>query len=173
MVVDGKELRPIPGWEDLYWISRDGNVYGLKHQEWLKPYPVGYDRKYLGVKLFRNSIGYSYRLHKLVAQVWVNNPNGYDTINHKDLNTKNNSADNLEWVTFEQNNNYLDANKRRSEALKGKPRGIPVKCVETGQVWESIRACAIDTGFNYYNLKSCVKGHHDTVHGLHFVKDED
>lgn len=33
MVVDGKELRPIPGWQDLYWISKDGEVYGLKRQE--------------------------------------------------------------------------------------------------------------------------------------------
>ncbi len=173
MVVDGKELRPIPGWEDLYWISRDGNVYGLKRQEWLKPFTVGANRQYLGVKLFRNSIGYSYRLHRLVAEVWLDKPIGCDSINHKDQDPKNNAADNLEWTTVKENNNYKDANKRRSEALKGKPRGIQVKCLETGQVWESIRACAIDTGYSYTNLKSCVKGYHDTVRGLHFVKDED
>lgn len=97
MIVDGKELRPIPGWQDLYWISKDGEVYGLKRQEWLTPYPVGADRRYLGVKLFRNSVGYSYRLHRLVGEVWLSNPEGYEAINHKDGNTKNNSVDNLEY----------------------------------------------------------------------------
>jgi len=96
MIVDGKELRPIPGWDDLYWISKEGDVYGLKRKEWLKPYPVGANRQYLGVKLFRNSVGYSYRLHRLVGEVWVDKPTGCDSINHKDLNTRNNSADNLE-----------------------------------------------------------------------------
>ena len=96
MIVDGKELRAVPGWEDKYWISKEGDVWSLEREEWLTPFVVGANRQYLGVKLFRHSVGYSYRLHRLVAEVWVPNPKGLDDINHLDCDPKNNRADNLE-----------------------------------------------------------------------------
>lgn len=48
------------------------------------------DRGYL-----RCSIG---KIHKLVAEAFVPNPNNYTTVHHKDHNKLNNNADNLEWI---------------------------------------------------------------------------
>ena len=42
-------------------------------------------------------------LHRLVAYVWCDNPNGYETVDHLDGNKNNNSVENLEWVTREEN----------------------------------------------------------------------
>lgn len=96
MVIEGKELRPIPGWDDSYWISSKGDIWSLKSKKWLKAHPIGASRQCLGVRLFRNNVGYNYRLHRLVAEVWVNNPDGLKYVNHKDGDHKNNDADNLE-----------------------------------------------------------------------------
>ena len=47
--------------------------------------------------------GERWTVHRLVAYLWCDNPNGYDTVDHLDGNKNNNSAENLEWVTREEN----------------------------------------------------------------------
>ena len=42
-------------------------------------------------------------LHRLVAYVWLDNPNNFKTVDHKDGNKANNCVENLEWVTLEEN----------------------------------------------------------------------
>lgn len=42
-------------------------------------------------------------LHRLVAEVWLDNPNNFRTVDHKDGNKANNCVENLEWVTLEEN----------------------------------------------------------------------
>ena len=41
-----------------------------------------------------------------MASVFINNENNKPCINHKDYNRKNNNVENLEWVTYKENNNY-------------------------------------------------------------------
>jgi hypothetical protein len=57
-------------------------------------------------------------VHRLVAAMFVPNPNGYNEVNHLDENPKNNCADNLEWCTHEYNLNYGGHNRKISEAKK-------------------------------------------------------
>lgn len=42
-------------------------------------------------------------LHRLVAEVWLDNPDNFRTVDHKDGNKANNCVENLEWVTLEEN----------------------------------------------------------------------
>lgn len=46
------------------------------------------------------------RVHRIVATVFVENPNGYNEVNHKDFNRKNNHYSNLEWTTHTENIKY-------------------------------------------------------------------
>lgn len=43
------------------------------------------------------------RVHRLVAQEFLDNPNNLPQVNHKDGNRLNNKVDNLEWVTASKN----------------------------------------------------------------------
>lgn len=45
----------------------------------------------------------SIRIHRLVAQHFIDNPNNYDVVDHIDGNRSNNHVSNLRWVTFSQN----------------------------------------------------------------------
>ena len=42
-------------------------------------------------------------LHRLIAYVWLENPHYYETVDHINCNKNDNSAENLEWVTREEN----------------------------------------------------------------------
>lgn len=45
-------------------------------------------------------------VHRLVANAFILNPNNLATVNHKDENKLNNHVDNLEWMSFDDNNKY-------------------------------------------------------------------
>lgn len=97
---------PIPGWEELYVITRNGIVYSLPRRgrklRILKPVD-NMRAGYLRVKLSGNGKNGLYYIHRLVAQTFVPNPDGKPMVNHIDGNKTNNRAENLEWVTNWEN----------------------------------------------------------------------
>lgn len=104
-------VKPIKGWEDLYTISTDGKVYSLRTGKYLKPRLSmdGYERVALcRGKEYRRE----YRIHRLVAEAFLENPKNLPQINHKDFNKRNNCLENLEWCTNKNNVYYSIKNKR-------------------------------------------------------------
>lgn len=62
-----------------------------------------YGHGYLYVAIWHSDKQHQYRVHRLVAQHFVENPNGYKEVNHIDGDRLNNRADNLEWCDHQQN----------------------------------------------------------------------
>lgn len=87
-----------------YLISNFGRVYSTKHKKILKPY-ICTSYGYLLVKLGSAYKFKNYKLHRLVAETFVDNPDNKSVVHHKDGNPKNNRADNLMWVTAEEHIN--------------------------------------------------------------------
>ena len=81
-----------------YLVTVDGRVFSLHTMRFLKNFPKAGD--YVYVKIGSKS----HRVHRLVAQTYIPNPENLPQINHKDGNPLNNSLDNLEWCTAKDNN---------------------------------------------------------------------
>ena len=100
-----------------YLVNADGDVISIKHKE---PILVSqWERHgYKRVTLWENGKKFNISVHRLVATAFIDNPNGYDEINHKDEDKTNNNVNNLEWCTRIYNLNYGTRNKRSAETRK-------------------------------------------------------
>lgn len=108
------ELKDIPGFEGSYAIDKLGNVFSYKSNKYLNPSKT--KDGYLKVSLRANNKAYYYRVHKLVAMTFLDNPNNLSEINHKDFNRQNNCLDNLEWTSHDDNILYSKiANRFKTE----------------------------------------------------------
>lgn len=106
--------KDIEGYEGLYQISNLGRVKSLKRKvkgNKNQGERFQYERimkqticstGYYSVTLKKDTIK-TYKVHRLIAQAFIPNPNNYLIINHKDGNKLNNDIYNLEWCTYSHN----------------------------------------------------------------------
>jgi hypothetical protein len=90
-----REITDYPNYE----ISNLGNVRNKKGNT-LALYIT---RKHYYIKLYKNSKGKNFILHRLIAIAFIPNPDNFLEIDHIDRNPLNNSLDNLRWVSRSQN----------------------------------------------------------------------
>lgn len=86
----------VVGYEGLYKVSNTGKVLGLKRGKVLKG-KVDKDG-YIEVVLSRGSQVKYKRVHRLVCEAFVPNPDNLPMVNHIDHNPANNHTTNLEWI---------------------------------------------------------------------------
>lgn len=92
----------IPGYEGLYRIDKNGNIYSVRKNKVMSPgtYPNGYRF----VCLSKDGIHKTRMIHRLVAETFLLNHDPNKTVvNHLDGNKKNNKVSNLEWCTSSEN----------------------------------------------------------------------
>ena len=164
--------KDIKGYEGLYQVSNMGNVRSLNYHQTgqiqiLRPWAT--TGGYLRVNLRKDGKGKNQAVHRLVAQAFIPNPNGFTEINHKDEDKTNNRMENLEWCDRIYNLNYGTRSERSAHARRNHPRrSKQVLCVETGAVYPSGREAERKTGlFNGSISKACL-GKHKTAGGFHW-----
>lgn len=117
--------KDIPAYEGLYQVSNLGKIKSFRQSSKFGRQPEYIlknslaDNGYYQVTLYNGISRKKFQVHRLVASVFIPNPNNLPQINHKDENPANNCADNLEWCTAAYNNAYGTA-KLRSKITRSK-----------------------------------------------------
>ena len=148
----GEQWRPVVGYEGLYEVSSYGNVYSMRTKKILKPRDNG--RGYLRVNLYKNGKQKNCRVHRLVAEAFIPNPENKPTLNHINEIKTDNRVCNLEWMTHKENTQYSLAKR--------------VLCIETGDIYDSIKEATEKTGVNPKNIGQCCNGRRKTAGGFHW-----
>ena len=104
IIDNDEEWREIEGYDGEYKISNKGQVASLKRNNYYILSPGRDSQGYYTVALSKNGNTKSYLLHVLLAKTFIPNPENKPVVNHKDGNKINNNLDNLEWVTYKENN---------------------------------------------------------------------
>ena len=136
--------KPIEGYSGRYEVSNYGNVKRVSHETKAKDGTIktfkeelkkqGTDKDgYKTVMLYIGRNRKLFKVHRLVALAFIDNPNNLPMVNHKDENKANNHISNLEWCNCLYNNNYGTRNKRLSESRKGRKRNDLSRDKKTGQ----------------------------------------
>lgn len=94
---------------EKYSVSNYGRV---RNDNTGKMVPQGTNFGYRIVSLFENGKAKKYRVHRLVADAFIPNPNNYPIVNHKDEIKDNNRMENLEWCTHSYNTRYGNCIKK-------------------------------------------------------------
>lgn len=97
-----EEWKNVIGYEGLYEVSNLGRVRRVNKGLLKLQNNQGYNQVYL----YKCGIRKGIRVHRLVAQAFIPNPDNLPEVNHKNEDKMNNSVDNLEWCTAKYNVNY-------------------------------------------------------------------
>lgn len=125
--------KQIPGLEGLYEASSFGRIRSLDRLSISKTGTARYisgkiiseqwtNRRYADLSIANNGSVKIMKVHRLVALAFIPNKNGFSEVNHIDGNRRNNSPDNLEWVTRKQNNDHAIASGLKP-SVKGSHHG--------------------------------------------------
>lgn len=103
-----EEWKDVPNYKGFYKISDLGNVKSIYSNKILKPSVDKYG--YVRFSATKNKKQKTLRIHRLVAELFIPNPNNLPQVNHLDGIKTNCTKSNLEWSTDSNNKLHAYAN---------------------------------------------------------------
>lgn len=174
--------KDVKGYEGYYEVSNLGRVRSVGHPiNGGKQKTTGKIRKlvvnnsgYMAVNLKRNFVEQRKLVHRLVAEAFIPNPNGFGYVDHIDRNRLNNEVSNLQWVTQGDNlrasyargrKPYIPTAEDRKKISDANSRAV---IRGDGKRYKSLTEAAMDTGISKSAVYQAARGNCRTAGGYTF-----
>lgn len=175
-----EQWKDIAGYEGYYRISDEGRVWSVertdrgRHFGGHEKIPRIDSRNRYTVELSKNGRSRNFVLARLVAIAFVPNPDPKTMtyVNHKDEDTTNNRADNLEWCTHKYNCNY----GTRVERIKAAQNMAVVQYTMDGRwvaEYGSMHIAAEAIGKDAGHICDCCQGNRSCAYGFFWRYKDD
>ena len=161
-----KEIwKDIEGYEGYYQVSNIGRIKSLSREKIMPNGTLCFTKErilnlnkningYMSISLYKNNKRETFRIHRLVAIAFIQNPNNLPDVNHKDENKENNCVDNLEWCDKTYNNNYGTKKQRQIDTRSKNVYQYTLDGVLIKK-WKSVKE-ASECGYDYNCIYKCV-----------------
>ena len=153
-------MKDIKGYEGLYAVTEDGQVWSYRSKRFLK---LGVVNGYLQAHLSSNGKRKTYMVHRLVAEAFIPNPNNLPHVSHLDETRNNNHVSNLVWSTIKDNMQMPLRKKRIGETHRKK-----ILCITNGIVYDSQTQAAKELGLSRTSIIRVCKGDYFSTGGYRF-----
>ena len=96
--------KDVVGFEEYFQVSNLGNVFSKRTNKVLKSVVSKNGYPTIPTKIGgRNGKCYCLKIHRLVAEAFIPNPENKPYVNHLDSDRTNSNVENLEWCTHQEN----------------------------------------------------------------------
>ena len=117
--IDNEVWKEIDGLDSRYFISTEGRVLSLCMDGYKLMHPFICGDGYYYVDLRKDGKDLKSRVHRLVAEAFIDNPEDKPIVHHRDTNRRNNKASNLQWMTeAEHAAAHLKINQERKKQME-------------------------------------------------------
>ena len=155
----------VPGYEGLYEVSNYGKVRNIKTKRIMKctKNPCGYSI----IGLRKNNKQHFHVLARIVANVFIPNPENKTEVNHIDGNKNNNTVSKLEWVNRNENMKHA----LKTGLLRNASRKLPLKIYQLDLEGNFIREWENSNELKEYlkkdisHIYACCRGSEQTAYG--------
>lgn len=170
MKIESEIWKDIKGYEGLYQVSNLGRIKSFSKRKELIRKPTKNKKRngYLEISLFKNNKEKRFKVHRLVAEAFIPNPENKEEVNHIDGNKSNNNKNNLEWVTDKENKEHAWKNG----LMNSNHKKVKIICNETKEEFESVVECSIKMDIDRRSIFRQLKGERKTAGGYTFKRLE-
>lgn len=181
-------MEKICKYNELYVICNNGNIYSIGKKErggsinyrkkQLKSYDDG--NGYFRIDITINGKRKTFKVHRLVAEHFVENRENKPQVNHIDGNKSNNHYSNLEWCSAKENIIHAYKNGLNISHMTGKfdilhPNSIKIAqlsiCgVNQINVFNSVSEASRQTKINRATISECINNKRKSAGGYKWQK---
>lgn len=171
--------KDIKGYEGLYKVSNLGRIKSFKTSKTKVLTNQPDSRGYLQIGLIKDKKRKNFKVHRLVAEAFIENKFNKPHVNHINEDKMDNRSVNLEWVTQSENANHGSCQIRKRLKTVGRKRTkefikkmmetkirnntvnnkrVPVKCLDENIIFNSTNEAAEYFGIRASEITACCRG---------------